>query len=203
MNETFRGRWSKLDECDINKVSDLILTGTTAKEAEASTWLPNFLGDEDKPITLLDFGCGFGRNTIWLAKTFPQWTVVGYDSEQMLKRVPEYAFIKYDGKLPNNVWFVSNWEQVRMHKFDKMMCVLVLQHIHGPDLANYLKDFKNITSFLLVHGRRYNDGKGQRSTWAILEENGYLPDKFYSGHEDAPYIADGDPSEHNSAKYFF
>jgi SAM-dependent methyltransferase len=168
MKDTFAGGWAKVNELDLDVVTDLIVTGRTTAEAKPDRWLFSFLKDNDKAVTILDFGCGFGRNAFGLAIQHPHWTVIGYDSEQMLSRVPEYAAIHYEGKIPNNLWFVSDWPQLTHHTFDKILCSIVLQHIYEEPLSRYCKDFKKMTKFLFVTGRRYNDDVGKRSTWIIL-----------------------------------
>jgi SAM-dependent methyltransferase len=45
-----------------------------------------------QPKTILDFGCGVGRNTLFLQKHFPQTQVYGYDvSESSLAESKKYA----------------------------------------------------------------------------------------------------------------
>ena len=202
MKDTFIGRWGTINKLKLDEVVDLIVTGRTASEAKPDEWMYSLLGDEEKPITVLDFGCGVGRNSFGFALSHMDWTVIGYDSEQMISRVPEYAAIHYDGVIPNNLWFVSDWNQLTRHKFEKIICCLVLQHIEEPALVNYCKDFKTMTKVLFVAGRRYNDDIKHRSTWTILEEQGLVPDRFMAGCVTVPYSPDGDPVEHNSAFYF-
>jgi len=202
MKDTFAEGWTKINELSLDTVVDLIVTGRTAIEARPDEWIYKLFGNNDIPITILDFGCGVGRNSFGFAINHKNWTVVGYDSDQMISRIPEYAAIHYNGIIPNNLWFVSDWNQLVHHKFDKIICSLVLQHIYEDALAKYCKDFKTMTNFLFVTGRRYNDDKGNRSNWTILEEQGLIPNKFMRECTIIPYSAEGDPNEHNSAFYF-
>lgn len=201
MKDTFTG-WAKVNQFELGKVVDLIVTGCTVNQAKPDTWLSEFLGDADKNITLLDFGCGVGRNAIGLALKHPNWTIVGYDSDQMISHVPEFVAINYNGKVPDNLYFVTDWDQICQRKFDKVMAVIVLQHIYEEPLKKYCQDFKKITKFLMVHGRRFNDDKDKRSTWSIMEEAGLIPKKFMAGHVEIPYSPEGDPNEHNIAYYY-
>jgi SAM-dependent methyltransferase len=201
MKNSFRWEWGIVDMLDINTVTNLILTGCKPNEAYPDDWFFKFFGDANQPQTILDFGCGLGRNTLKLAKEYPNWTIVGYDSESMLEKVQEFANINYDGEIPPNVQFISDWEQLKCRKFDKIAAIIVLQHIFESDLVEYIKDFKQMTHFLFVAGRRYNDDKGKRSTWTILEEQGLIPYKFYCEDKKVLYVAEGDPNEHNIAYY--
>lgn len=202
MKESFRGAWGKIGTYDLEHVTDLIVTGRTPSEAKPDEWLYEWLGHyADKPITILDFGCGMGRNTFGLATKFPNWNVYGYDSEGMIEKSKAYCDIHYNGVKPANLTFESDWEKVKAIHFDVVICIIVLQHIFEADLANYAKDFKGMTDFLLVAGRRYNDDTKHRSTWAILQENGLTPYKFFKGHIEIPFETEGTPEEHNIAFY--
>jgi 2-polyprenyl-3-methyl-5-hydroxy-6-metoxy-1,4-benzoquinol methylase len=204
MKETFRGAWGKIDQFDLNKVTDLIVTGRKPEDAKPDVWFYEWLKeDSEKPITILDFGCGMGRNTFGLATYFKKWTVTGYDSEAMIAKSKDYCQLHYNGVLPPNLKFETDWEKLRTQRFDKILCMIVLQHIFEADLARYVKDFKVMTKHLMVFGRRFNDDKARRSTWTVLEENGLVPDKFFAGHLRIPYTPDGDPNEHNMAYYYF
>lgn len=200
MKNTFNG-WSNVDIMNFDAVVDLIMTGHTADQMRPDEWLFKYLEDDNKPLTILDFGCGVGRNSFGLATLHPNWKIIGYDSEQMISRVPEYANINYNGKIPINLSFISDWEYIKQYKFDRIICIIVLQHIKEYDLGIYLNDFKNMTNFLLVSGRRFNDDVKNRSVWTILEENGFYPEKFMRGNTIIPYNAEGNPEDHNTALY--
>ncbi len=70
MKNTFNG-WDNSEISDIDVISNLILTGRTAKEAKSDSWLFKYLGDSYKNIKVLDFGCGMGRNTFQLGISNP------------------------------------------------------------------------------------------------------------------------------------
>lgn len=200
MKNTFHG-WSSVDKLGIDEVSDLIVTGCKASEARPDEWLYPFIGTPDDSIRVLDFGCGFGRNAFGFSTHGQNWRVVGYDNEAMLGRVAEFSDIHYGGKIPFNLAFVSDWEQLKTQSFDCIVCSIVLQHIYEDALATYAKDFRGMTKHLIVTGRRFNDDVTRRNTWAILGENGLVPKKFYAGHLLIPYTPEGDPHEHNTAIY--
>lgn len=202
MNDTFRNKWNKIKNMNINEVSDLILTGKSIETFPDSEWLPSFLRNDGLPITILDFGCGIGRNSFYLAEKLKNCKIVGYDSEDMISRIPEFRNLRYKGENFPNLYFTSKWEELKIKRFDRIICILVLQHIYEKDLTTYISDFKRMTSFLLVHGRRFNDDVNRRSVWKILEENHLVPSEFYSGHIRVEYLAEGDPNEHNCAYYF-
>jgi SAM-dependent methyltransferase len=204
MKETFRGAWGKIGDYDLSKVTDLIVTGRTPEQAKPDEWLWDWIGsDANKPLTIMDFGCGMGRNSFGLANHFTNWSVIGYDSEGMIGKTNEYCQLHYRGMIPRNLKFETDWERLRTQKFDKIICMLVLQHIFEEDLSKYAKDFKTMTKYLLVSGRRFNDDKAHKSTWTIMEENGLTPAKFFAGHLEIPYMPEGDPHEHNMAYYYF
>lgn len=186
---------------DIDKVCDLIVTGRKATEARPDTWIYPFIGDPATPLRILDFGCGFGRNAFGIASSNEKWNVVGYDNDAMLGRVPEFAAIHYNGVVPSNLSFSSDWDHLKTQTFDCIACIIVLQHIYEDALATYIADFKKMTKHLIVAGRRFNDDVRHRSTWDILEENGVVPEKFYAGHLKIPYSPKGEPEDHNIAIY--
>jgi len=194
-------RWSEVDTLDIDAVTNLIVTGRKATEARPDEWLYPLIEDPLMAKIILDFGCGFGRNALGISNHSDKWSVTGYDNKAMLGRVPEFATINYQGKIPPNLRLVSDWDQLRLEKFDVIVCVIVLQHIFEDALEKYTSDFKQMTKRLIVTGRRFNDDVGNRSTWTILEEQGLIPIEFYAGHLRIPYTAEGDPHEHNTAIY--
>jgi len=201
MKDTFHG-WSTVGQMDIDVVADLIATGRKVSDVKPDDWLiNNFIGFPDQNKLILDFGCGFGRNAFGMAKHSKKWTIIGYDNEAMLSKVPEFATINYKGELPENLLFMSDWNRVSLYKVDVIVCTLVLQHIYEHTLIKYIQNFKKMTHRLVVSGRRFNDDATKRSTWTILEEEGLIPDKFYGVNGEMPYTAEGDPEEHNTAVY--
>ena len=200
MKNTFNG-WANIGTYDINTISNLIVTGRLVKEAVADVWLFKYIGDTKRSLNILDFGCGMGRNTFQLGMMNPNWTIVGYDNEAMLEKTNIYHNIHYSNPLPNNVIFSSDWESIKSQKFDCIFCCLVLQHIYENTLKTYIFDFKQMSSKLVVAGRRFNDDVGNRSTWKILEECGLTPFKFLNGDTEIDFISEGPPEDHHLAIY--
>lgn len=200
MKDTFNS-WANVGDYNLDIVSDLIVTGKPAKKAFPDKWLMKYIGDPIYSLKIMDFGCGMGRNTFHIGITNPHWSVIGYDNEGMLSKVPEYYSIHYTQSPPKNVKFESDWESLKNNKFDVIFCCLVLQHIYEDALIKYLSDFKKMTSKLIVTGRRFNDGPGNGSTWKILEDNGFVPTVFLNGDRTITYMPEGEAEDHNTAIY--
>jgi 2-polyprenyl-3-methyl-5-hydroxy-6-metoxy-1,4-benzoquinol methylase len=201
MKDTFNV-WSTVDELNIDDTMDLILTGKKANEAKPDTWLYDYIGNQSDTLKVLDFGCGVGRNTFGMGMHSPTWEVMGYDNDSMLSKRAEFHKIHYKNKQGNsNVEFMSDWDACKDIKFDAIFCCIVLQHIHEDALIQYISDFKNMTSKVIVFGRRFNDDVKNRSIWQILEENGLLPDSFYVDGRKISFATEGDPHQHNLAIY--
>ena len=204
MNDMFND-WILIPDLPMEKVIESILTNRTIETFNPDCGIYTFIGNKETPISVLDFGCGIGRNTFGLGLHSPRWTITGYDNSGMIKLTDQYYTMKY--KIPHlltNVSFSDDWESLKKLKFDVVLCCYVLQHIYEKDLFSYIEDFKNITNHLIVLGRRSNDDISERSTWTILEEAGLIPTSFYrSGGMETNYSPEGDIYEHNIAVYNF
>jgi SAM-dependent methyltransferase len=200
MNNTFNS-WANVEHYDLDVVSDLIVTGRKAKDAVPDKWLLKYLGDPECGLKVMDFGCGMGRNTFEFGIIYPRWTIVGYDNKPMLTKTNDYYSVHYSGPVPENVKFITNWDELRTQKFDTIFCSIVLQHIYEDALKTYINDFKKMTSNLIVTGRRFNDDIKRRSTWTILEDNGLVPVTFLYHDQVIDYKPEGNDEDHNTAIY--
>lgn len=201
MNNTFNG-WFYVDQYNLNKVVDLVLTNGTPETIQSDMWLIPFIGDENKSLSVLDFGCGVGRNIFDFSHKFQNWKFYGYDNPNMINKANEYSNIKFGKNIKqySNLELLSDWDTLKTIKFDCIYATLVFQHIHENDLNNYLQDIKRMTDKLIVSGRRFNDdminGK-YKNTWQILENNGFYP----TNDKQINYAIDGDPNEHITCVY--
>jgi SAM-dependent methyltransferase len=201
MKNTFNG-WSHIEQFNLNKVIDLVLTNGTSDTIKSDMWLTPMIGDKSESLSVLDFGCGVGRNIFDFSQNFQNWKFYGYDNPHMLDKANEYSKLKFNKTIYDysNIELISNWEQLKKIKFDCIYATIVFQHIHENDLNLYLQDIKQMTHRLIVSGRRFNDdvtdGK-YKNTWQILENNGYHP----SNVSDIKYSVDGDPEEHITCIY--
>ena len=126
---------------------DLILTGYYGPLKDMPVY------DEVKSLfgsgsTALDFGCGVGRNSVALAKTYDK--VISFDLPNMIDLVPE------ENKL-SNIAYTSYWELVKTFKFDTVLASLVFQHIEDSELNSYLNDLSQIADRLVLHSRTWID----------------------------------------------
>jgi 2-polyprenyl-3-methyl-5-hydroxy-6-metoxy-1,4-benzoquinol methylase len=99
-------------------------------------------------LSVLDFGCGVGRNSVGLSKNFK--SVFAYDLPNMLDLVPE------KNKL-SNITYTSDWKKVISNKFDIVLASLVFQHIDDQELIAYLSDISKITEKIFLASRTWID----------------------------------------------
>ena len=165
--------WDGVSKISIDKLASLIITDKSVDNINSDKLLYNYI-PTDVNFTILDFGCGIGRNTLDIANKFPNVTIIGYDNSSMLSRVEEYSLRRYNKKLEEykNVQLISDWAFIKNIKFDFIFATLVFQHINEDDLTVYLNDIRNMTDKLLVSGRRFNDESVNgiyKNTWEILQ----------------------------------
>lgn len=203
MKNTFND-WYKLGDLSLETVIDYVLTDGKVETLNSDIWLLDYMGNKISNKSILDFGCGIGRNIFDFSTRHPNWKFCGYDNSNMIVKAKEYSNIKFNKTIYDyaNVEFISDWDALKTRKYDCIYATIVFQHIHEKDLNIYLKDIKQMTNKLIVSGRRFNDdtinGK-YKNTWQILENNGYHP----SNTLNIKYSIEGDPNEHMTCIYDF
>lgn len=98
--------------------------------------------------SVLDFGCGVGRNFPYLKSIASQ--VVGFDLEPMIARCRALATETVDR-------LTSDWEDVSRRRFDLVFASLVLQHIDTDTCRGYLKDFAQMAPAIYLLTRLQSD----------------------------------------------
>jgi len=98
--------------------------------------------------SVLDFGCGVGRNFPYL-KSIAQ-EVVGFDLEPMIARCRVLATETVDA-------LTSDWKDVSRRRFDLVFASLVLQHIETDACRAYLADFARIAPATYILTRLQSD----------------------------------------------
>jgi len=136
-----------------SKAANLILqVAPTEKILKEDYFIAKFMGFSYRG-TVLDFGCGFGRNSFMLASRCGKlWA---YDFPNMIKMLEEdFRFKNF-----NNIITSSNWEEVKKQQFDAIVCCISLQHLTKEDCIKYLSDFAEMTDNLYVNTRPHLDFK--------------------------------------------
>lgn len=195
MKDSF-GEWASfIPQSTLDTTIDYVVTGKTIKDVAPDISILEHIKEHDSSLTILDFGCGIGRNAIFLATNYPKWRIFGYDNDKMLDQMKNFSQQKYNKSISDiqNLTIVDDWNIVKSKKFDYIYATLVFQHIKEDSLLTYLADIKIMTKNLLVFGRRYND-HSSNNTWAILEKAGLLPINI-------SYQRDGGPHEHSWCIY--
>ena len=98
--------------------------------------------------SVLDFGCGVGRNFPYLKSTARH--VVGFDLEPMIERCRLLATEKVD-------LLTFDWEDVSRRRFDLIFAALVLQHLETDICRAYLADFAQMAPAIYVLTRLQSD----------------------------------------------
>jgi SAM-dependent methyltransferase len=140
-----RGEWADLaataSDADLR---DRILTGFKAGKPFTpyvpTVALPAPIG------SLLDFGCGLGRNFPYLKSVGDR--VVGFDLPEMIARCRAAGPVAADA-------LSSDWPAVRAMRFDLVFAALVLQHLPEDACREALEDFARMApaTYLLARGQ--------------------------------------------------
>jgi SAM-dependent methyltransferase len=85
--------------------------------------------------SVLDFGCGIGRNFTFLNSIAAH--VVGFDLAPMIERCRTLASAKVE-------LLTARWEEVVARRFDLIFASLVLQHMEPDTYRSYLQDFARL-----------------------------------------------------------
>lgn len=131
---------------------DLILTGYSGEFKDMPVYeevIDLAKGVDGRSQYVLDFGCGVGRNSAALSKTYSK--VVAFDLPSMIGLVPE------ENKL-NNILYSSDWDKVKTIPYDMVLASLVFQHIHDDELNKYLSELK--ADKIVLHSRTWMDDTG-------------------------------------------
>lgn len=142
-----------------DNVTDLILTGfksTPDKMIHSKNIEQYCIGSG----TILDFGCGVGRNSYYLKDKYQN--VIAYDLPSMLKFYPD----KFKSE---NITVTSDWNWVKIQKVDEVLCSLVLQHLRPKDLERYLNDLLIISNKFIILSRIWQDYTNEK-TLPILKK---------------------------------
>ncbi len=160
--------WAHIAQQPLEVIKDYLLTGYLHGAPYVDDSLDEFFEHRRKLGSILDFGCGIGRNFAQLSRRCRQ--LVGYDIAPMVQTCSRCV----DGVFDNLV-LLDDWQAVRRRKFDLVVAHFAFQHLEQVDtLRFFLRELSRITDYLLVKGRSWMDTPDKDNVLSvILEENGF------------------------------
>jgi ubiquinone/menaquinone biosynthesis C-methylase UbiE len=112
--------WAKsYDEMD-NKTRDLDKLAT-------QLMLADIINSTD---SVLEFGCGTGKNTEWLIKKTPHLTAVDFSGEMLNKARQKFS----SDLIFQQVDITQQWP-FKKHSFNIVTCNLILEHVQNLDFV--------------------------------------------------------------------
>lgn len=108
--------------------------------------------------SVLDFGCGLGRNFPCLERLAQR--VTGFDLPPMIARCRSALG-------PGAPELSDDWAELSGRRFDLIFASLVLQHIDTPAIEAYLADFARMAPVIYLLSRGTTDDGG--NVFAILQ----------------------------------
>lgn len=141
------GEWAELAAtASETELKDRILTGF--KNGKPFTpYVPTLALPAVQSV--LDFGCGLGRNFPYLATIASE--VVGYDLPEMIERC------RTASPVPVHL-LTGDWNGVIGMHFDLVFASLVLQHIPTPQIERYAADIARLAPLTYLLSRGTTDG---------------------------------------------
>lgn len=158
------GRFGKL-WTDIEEIGDLELfrrikaSCGSVEDFSPEPAITSALSGYPRGSTVLDFGCGVGRNTVAIAEAVGGASVLGYDNVEMLSRARAYI----DAAGHRDVGLFFEWSLMRAANYDLIVASLVFQHMDLQDLRRTLRAMLKMLRVrdgkLLVLSRAQSDAK--------------------------------------------
>jgi SAM-dependent methyltransferase len=171
-----RDEWSDIAAGDADELRERILTGYKAGKP-FTPYVPTIT--LPAPLeSVLDFGCGLGRNFPYL-KTIAS-RVEGYDLAPMIERCRALATEQVSG-------LTSEWADARTRRYALVFASLVLQHIDTGECRRYLADFAHMAPHVYLLTRTRTDF-GAVMLDLVADSSLYIPG--------ACRIVDHDPDTH-------
>lgn len=121
--------------------------------------------------SVLDFGCGLGRNITPLTKVFQH--VDGYDLPAMIQRLKENEAGVYNSARIMS----SDWPVFRKRRYDLIVSELVFQHIFEMELITYLHDVAAMSPYLWLLTRSWNDDY-RKNNMKIINDTGLFTAEY-------------------------
>ena len=163
-----RAEWEHFaDELPLDEVKEKILTGYLEDprvwDASGCDHLRDF--EQLDFGSVLDFGCGLGRNFPSLKEVFDH--VDGYDLPPMIERLESD-----EPSLASSVRLISSdWAAIKERRYDLVVATLVFQHVFERELITYLSDIAAMSPYLWVETRNWNDDR-RKSNLEIIRDTG-------------------------------
>lgn len=150
--------WSNLKNKD--ETLDAILTGYKGEVNDMPVY-PSVTKYLNHRGSILDFGCGAGRNLKYLVNHYDQ--VYGYDFPNMLE------FVSRETSWYKNLILLNNLDKVLLRKYDEVLFSLVLQHIDPDEIRSILRELTLCSRKFIIHSRVWVDFT-KEDILPILEE---------------------------------
>jgi len=113
--------WLHVDHFSLDQVVDLVVTNSIIQTITPDFFIAESIGKPTDSLNILDFGCGVGRNIFAFSD---KWNICGYDSPNMLIKAQEYCKVKFNKEF-KNITLTSNWDELKINKFDCIYATLV------------------------------------------------------------------------------
>lgn len=160
MSDDVNDRWKTVQ--NLAAAKKMILDSPQVFSPDDLRWLP-LQGRK----TILDFGCGVGRNIPALLALAPEAHIIGYDSPNMRRLAEEYLGSEQYGKID---WITPPPENLKRVTYDLILAVIVFQHIEEQELRNILSILRDQLSDdgkLGINSRGWSDDH-RKSVWKII-----------------------------------
>jgi SAM-dependent methyltransferase len=85
--------WQEVYKYNLPKVIDMVITNGTIESLSDDYWLISYMENKSDSGSVLDFGCGIGRNIFKFCQNKPNWNFTGYDNDNMFEKSKLKSFI--------------------------------------------------------------------------------------------------------------
>lgn len=155
------------------------------------------LGSTYERLSILDIGCGLGRNLIGIATHSPLWNATGYDLPEMIARASAYLKEKVVHRaIAARIFITSDFEKAFSQPCDVALACYCFQHIDAGELEMILSAVKRTTKRLVVCGRRVMDD-GTPDCFKLIAACGWKQksgDYYPAGGSEDHFTVDYEPA---------